>query len=189
MEEKDDSAPAPRQSPPTYRRRRSSASLESSRSPTADAHFLPRLTSPTSEIPDPLSPSTPSKRTERIFPISSVVNAPPTPGVASEPLRTPSNGGRRSGSTPLEHANPFDGDKLYVNFNEELDRQRQYREAATARHAAAFDKAGVATAGVLKHPMTMRFRHKETDDGHCVITVSITSRLDLTTCRVSKIST
>lgn len=186
MEGKDDSAPEPGSSPRTPQRRRSSASLESSRSPTAEPHSRTRLTSPTSEPPDPFSPSTPSKRTERIFPISSLVFAPPTPGTTSEPLRTGGsvNSGRRSGSTPraIEHANPFDGDKLYVNFNEELDRHRQFREAATARYAAVFDNVPPATStGVLKHPMTMRFQHKETSDGHRVVTVSMISCVYLTT--------
>src|SRR5438552_1399751 len=88
--------------------------------------------------PDPeqlTSPVTPSRRSERVFPLSSVVNLPQMPGPGTnEPLK--SNGsGRWTASTPtpyLEHSNPFDGDRLYVNFNEELDRQRQNRETLAA---------------------------------------------------------
>jgi hypothetical protein len=29
--------------------------------------------------------------------------------------------------------------------------------------------------GVLQHPMTMRFQHKETEEGHCVVTVYVLS--------------
>lgn len=119
------------------------------------------------------SPVTPSKRTERIYPISSVVN-PPTPGPGyTEPLRSASSG-RWSSTTPTpysESTNPFDGDRLYVNFNEELDRQRQHREGRAARYAATQDTSGASSLGLLKHPMTMRFEHKETNDGHCVVTV------------------
>lgn len=123
------------------------------------------------------SPVTPSKRAERIYPISSVVN-PPTPGPGyTEPLRSASSG-RWSSATPTptptpysETTNPFDGDRLYVNFNEELDRQRQHREDRAARYAATQDTSGASSLGLLKHPMTMRFEHKESNDGHCVVTV------------------
>jgi hypothetical protein len=118
------------------------------------------------------SPTTPSKRSERIFPISSVVPAS-TSARISEPSRS-SRSSRSGGVTPspsLEYGNPFDGDSLYVNFNEELDRQRLDREAMTARYAAAFNSPGASHLGMLQHPMTIRFQHKETDDGHCVVTV------------------
>ena len=139
----------------------------------------PQLGSPTSARrtggPEHLtSPVTPSKRSERIFSISSVVNPPQTPGPRSnEPLK--SNGNEQwTASTPtpyLEHGNPFDGDRLYVNFNEELDRQRQNRETITVRYASSQDSSGAQNIGLLQHPMTMRFQHKETDEGHCVVTV------------------
>jgi hypothetical protein len=60
---------------------------------------------------------------------------------------------------------------LYLNFNEELDRQRITRENRAARYAAAHDTSGAEKLGVLQHPMTMRFQHKETDSGHHVVTV------------------
>jgi hypothetical protein len=129
--------------------------------------------SPTSTSNHVRSPVTPSKRAERIYPISSVVN-PPTPGPGyTEPLRSASSG-RWSSSTPTPYAettNPFDGDRLYVNFNEELDRQRQHKEDQAARYAATQDTSGASSLGLLQHPMTMRFEHKETNDGHCVVTV------------------
>jgi hypothetical protein len=72
----------------------------------------------------------------------------------------------------MERGNPFDGDKIYHNFNEELERQRASRELQSSRRvASSSDSPGAAGAGLLKHPMTMRFQHKETDDGHCVVTV------------------
>jgi len=123
------------------------------------------------------SPQTPSKRAEHVFPISSVVNPLPTPGLgvgSNEPLRTNSSSGRWNALTPtpyVEHANPFDGDKLYVNFNEELDRQRQFKEREAARFASSQDASGAQNVGALKHPITMRFEHKETAEGHCVVTV------------------
>ena len=129
--------------------------------------------SPTSASDHIKSPVTPSRRTERIYPISSVVN-PPTPGLGySEPLRSGSSGRWSSSShTPFsEKTNPFDGDRLYVNFNEELDRQRQHKEDLAARQTSAHDTAGASSVGLLKHPMTLRFEHKETNDGHCVVTV------------------
>jgi len=142
-------------------------------------HYPPHLGSPPSagrsRDPEQLtSPVTPSKRSERVFPISSVVNLPQTPGPGTnEPLKSNSSG-RWTASTPtpyLEHGNPFDGDRLYVNFNEELDRQRQNRETLAARYASSQDSPGAHNMGLLQHPMTMRFEHKETDEGHCVVTV------------------
>lgn len=140
-------------------------------------HHHPLIGSPPAVDNDfSTSPSTP-KRTERIFPISSVLNAPTTPGVPA----TPGNGStqstystRYSQATPspyVESVNPFDGDRLYVNFNEELDRQRQNREFRAARVAAEHDTDGADNIGVLQHPMTMRFQHVETEEGHCVVTV------------------
>jgi hypothetical protein len=109
--------------------------------------------------------------------MSSVVNAPTTPGVPA----TPGTGStqstystRYSQATPtpyVESVNPFDGDRLYVNFNEELDRQRQNREFRAARAAAEHDTDGADNIGVLQHPMTMRFQHVVTEEGHCVVTV------------------
>ena len=142
-------------------------------------HHRPHLGSPPSagrgRDPEQLtSPVTPSRRSERVFPISSVVNLPQMPGPGTnEPLK--SNGsGRWTASTPtpyLEHGNPFDGDRLYVNFNEELDRQRQNLETLAARYASSQDSPGAHNMGLLQRPMTMRFQHKETDDGHCIVTV------------------
>jgi hypothetical protein len=129
--------------------------------------------SPTSASDHIKSPVTPSKRTERIYPISSVLN-PPTPGLGyPESLRSGSSGRWSSSShTPFsENSNPFDGDRLYVNFNEELDRQRQHKEDLAARQASANDTTGSPNVGLLNHPMTLRFEHKETNDGHCVVTV------------------
>ena len=144
-------------------------------------HHNPHMGSPPSAgrgaDPEQLtSPATPSRRSERIFPISSVVNPPQTPGPGNnEPLKSNSSGRSRwTASTPtphVEHGNPFDGDRLYVNFNEELDRQRQNRESLAARYASSQDTSGAYNTGLLQHPMTVRFQHKETDEGHCVVTV------------------
>lgn len=142
-------------------------------------HHAPHLGSPPSagrleDAEQLTSPVTPSKRSERIFPISSVVNPPYTLGAGNtEPLKSNSSG-RWTASTPtpyFEHGNPFDGDRLYVNFNEELDRQRQNKESIAARYASSHDISGAQNIGLLQHPMTMRFHHKETDEGHCVVTV------------------
>jgi hypothetical protein len=125
------------------------------------------------------SPVTPSKRSERIFPISSVVNPPQAPSFATgnnEPLKSNSSSGRWTATTPtpyIEHGNPFDGDKLYLNFNEELDRQRQNKENMASRYASSHDTSGAQNVGLLQHPVTMRFQHKETDEGHCVVTVEL----------------
>ena len=124
------------------------------------------------------SPLTPSRRTERIFPISSVVNPGSPTGSGTEPLNTrSSSGGLWSASTPtpfVESGNPFEGEKIYHSFNEELERQRATRDLHSARRiASAGDTSGAQNLGLLQHPMTMRFQHKETDDGHCVVTVSL----------------
>lgn len=184
MGDQDGPNSSPATSPTDHTRRRSGSGFQgrSTRDNTKRPNQqLPLIGSPpSSAITDPetmTSPQTPSKRTEHVFPISSVVNHPPTPRAGAgptEPLRSTSSSGRWSASTPtpyVEHANPFDGDKLYVNFNEELDRQRQFKEREGARFASAQDTSGAQNAGALKHPMTMRFEHKETAEGHCIVTV------------------
>jgi hypothetical protein len=77
----------------------------------------------------------------------------------------------------VEHPNPFDGERLYLNFNEELDRRRINKESRAARFAPSFEQSGTEQVGVLQHPMTMRFEHKETEEGHCVVTVAALERL------------
>ena len=133
---------------------------------------------PTSAAPDGdnmSSPQTTSKRAERIFPISSVVNRRPTPAEQpAEPLRSISTSERWSASTPtpyIEDGNSFSDDGLYVNFNEKLNRQWPEIEREPARFASMHDTYGAQNVGALKHPMTMRFEHKETEEGHCVVTV------------------
>lgn len=121
------------------------------------------------------SPLTPSRRSERIFPISSVVNPGSPGGSGNETLNTKGTTSRWSLSTPtpfVERSHPFDGDRIYHNFNEELERHRVNRDMQqTRRAAAAQDTADAQNLGMLQRPMTMRFQHKETEDGHCVVTV------------------
>lgn len=135
------------------------------------------VTSPTWRNANQEHSESPSRRSERIFPISSVVQPPLTPGLReTDPLMTASGGRSASSSTPyVEHGNPFDGERLYLNFNEELDRQRLNNETRAARFASAFDPPVAEKTGVLQHPMTMRFQHKETEEGHCVVTVYVLS--------------
>src|SRR5271154_592227 len=188
---------SPGTSPSARTRRRSGSGFKGARlkdpTPARPSQQHPLIGSPpSSSMTNPetmTSPQTPSKRTERIFPISSVVNPLPTPGGfgAVEPLRSTSSNGRWSASSPtpyIENTNPFEGDKLYLNFNEELDRQRHFKELEAARVASAQDTSG-ANVGALKHPMTMRFEHKETEEGHCVVTVRDTQQIK-TDFRVSE---
>lgn len=120
------------------------------------------------------SPLASSRKAERIFPISSTLIQGSPEG--NESLNTGSPAGRFSAATPTpftERSNPSDRDKIYHHFNEELERQRAGRELQSSQcAAAAADSSVAAGAGLLKHPMTMRFQHKETSDGHCVVTVS-----------------
>jgi hypothetical protein len=120
-------------------------------------------------------PTAPSKRAERIFPISSVVPLP-TPTPSSRDTNTLGFVDNKlfgsSSPTPYsEGGNPFDGERLYLNFNAELEREQINRESQAARHAAAHDTPGAERLRVLQHPMTMRFQHKETESGHHVVTV------------------
>jgi hypothetical protein len=168
---------SPQRTPTPHDRKQSHTSptaLQLKQEPPHIRQQSPQIgSSPTSASDHVQSPATPSKRAERIYPISSIINLPkPGPGY-TEPLRSASSG-RWSSSTPTpydESTNPFDGDRLYDNFNEELDRQRQHREDRAARYAATQDTSGASSPGLLQHPMTMRFEHKETNEGHCVVTV------------------
>jgi hypothetical protein len=198
MGDQGDANSSPGTSPTARTRRRSGSGFKGARIQDA-IHMRPSQqpplisSPPSSAITDPetmTSPQTPSKRAERIFPISSVVHPLPTPGGlgAVGSLRSTSSSMRWSASSPtpyVENTNLFEGDKLYVNFNEELDRQRQFKEREAARFASAQDTSGAQNVGALKHPMTMRFEHKETEEGHCVVTVPDTE-LITTDFRVSE---
>ena len=89
---------------------------------------------------------TPSKRIERNFHHQFRGESPPTVAErpADAPRLTTSNTGRWSTFNPapyVEHTNPFDGDRLYINFNEELPqcKERNAEDPKLAREVEPYE--------------------------------------------------